>query len=106
MTGWTVTCRIICCFLVQFDPLLALEVLLNTSDYKKFSMRAICLWSGPRNVYTAVMYSFAQRPDTCVVDEPLYGHFLRVTGALHPGREEVMVSVDCDGDKVMMMVRM
>lgn len=76
-------------------------MLFNTSDHKKFSMRAICLWSGPRNVSTAFMYSFAQRPDTCVVDEPLYGHFLRVTGALHPGREEVMASVDCDGDKVM-----
>ncbi len=76
-------------------------MLLNTSNHKKFSMRAICLWSGPRNVSTAVMYSFAQRPDTCVVDEPLYGHFLRVTGALHPGREEVMASVNCDGNKVM-----
>ncbi len=64
-------------------------------------MRAICLWSGPRNVSTVVMYSFAQRPDTCVVDEPLYGHFLRVTGTLHPGREEVMASLNCDGDKVM-----
>ena len=47
------------------------------------------------------MYSFAQRPDTRVVDEPLYGHFLRVTGAIHPGREEVMASVNCDGNKVM-----
>ena len=37
----------------------------------------ICLWSGPRNVSTALMYSFAQRPDTRVVDEPLYGHYLR-----------------------------
>ena len=64
-------------------------------------MKAICLWSGPRNVSTALMYSFAQRPDTRVVDEPLYGHFLRVTGTIHPGREEVLATVDCDGDKVM-----
>ena len=64
-------------------------------------MKAVCLWSGPRNVSTALMYSFAQRPDTKVVDEPLYGHFLRVTGTVHPGRDEVMANVHCDGDEVM-----
>ena len=64
-------------------------------------MKAICLWSGPRNVSTALMYSFAQRTDTRVVDEPLYGHFLRVSGADHPGREEVLARVDTDGDAVM-----
>ena len=64
-------------------------------------MKAVCLWSGPRNVSTALMYSFAQRPDTKVVDEPLYGHFLRVTGTVHPGRDEVMANVNCDGDEVM-----
>lgn len=64
-------------------------------------MKAVCLWSGPRNVSTALMYSFAQRPDTVVVDEPLYGHFLRVTGTVHPGRDEVMANVNCDGDAVM-----
>lgn len=64
-------------------------------------MKPVCLWSGPRNVSTALMYSFAQRPDTRVVDEPLYGHFLRVTGTIHPGRDEVLASVDCDGDRVM-----
>lgn len=64
-------------------------------------MKTICLWSGPRNVSTALMYSFAQRNDTRVVDEPLYGHFLRVTGTVHPGREEVLASVNCDGNAVM-----
>lgn len=64
-------------------------------------MTAICLWSGPRNLSTALMYSFAQRSDTRVVDEPLYGHFLRVTGTVHPGRDEVLRNVDCDGDAVM-----
>lgn len=64
-------------------------------------MQAICLWSGPRNVSTALMYSFAQRSDTRVVDEPLYGHFLRVTGTAHPGRDEVLAKVNCDGDAVM-----
>ncbi len=46
------------------------------------------------------MYSFAQRLDTRVVDEPLYGHYLRVSGAEHPGRDEVMAEVDCDGERV------
>ena len=64
-------------------------------------MKAICLWSGPRNVSTALMYSFAQRPDTRIVDEPLYGHFLRVTGTVHPGCDEVMARVNCDGNAVM-----
>ena len=47
------------------------------------------------------MYSFAQHDDVRVVDEPLYGHYLRVSGADHPGREEVMANMNCDGDAVM-----
>lgn len=50
---------------------------------------------------TALMYSFAERTDTTVVDEPLYGHFLRVSGTQHPGRDEVLTMVNCDGDSVM-----
>jgi len=60
----------------------------------------ICLWSGPRNVSTALMYSFAERSDTRVVDEPLYGHYLRVSGVEHPGREEVLANTDTDGERV------
>ncbi len=60
----------------------------------------ICLWSGPRNVSTALMYSFAQRPDTRVVDEPLYAHYLRVSGVDHPGREQVLAAQDPDGEAV------
>lgn len=60
----------------------------------------INLWSGPRNISTAIMYSFAQRNDTRVIDEPLYGHYLRITGAKHPGAQEVMDVMDCDGERV------
>lgn len=60
----------------------------------------LCVWSGPRNISTALMYSFAQRSDTRVVDEPLYGHYLRVTGVEHPGREEVLAAVESDGERV------
>lgn len=61
----------------------------------------ICLWSGPRNISTALMYSFAQRGDIRVVDEPLYGHYLRASGADHPGRSEIMAHMNCDGNAVM-----
>jgi hypothetical protein len=60
----------------------------------------ICLWSGPRNISTALMYSFAQRSDTRVVDEPLYGHYLEVSGVEHPGRDEVLEAMETDGEKV------
>ncbi len=61
----------------------------------------ICVWSGPRNVSTALMYSFRERSDTEVVDEPLYGHYLRVSGAQHPGRQDVLADMDLDGNRVM-----
>lgn len=60
----------------------------------------ISLWSGPRNISTALMYSFAQRPDTVVLDEPLYGHYLKVSGAQHPGRFEVLETMELDGELV------
>lgn len=62
----------------------------------------ICLWSGPRNLSTALMYSFAQRTDTAVFDEPLYAHYLSKTPArsYHPGAEEVIATMENDGQKV------
>jgi len=64
----------------------------------------INMWSGPRNVSTATMYSFAQRQDTLAIDEPLYGHYLEVTGVHHPGDDEVMAHMDCDGERVVQEV--
>jgi len=60
----------------------------------------LSVWSGPRNVSTALMYSFRQRTDTVVVDEPLYGHYLSTTGAEHPGAGEIMAVMDEDGERV------
>lgn len=59
----------------------------------------ICVWSGPRNISTALMYSFAQRTDTTVVDEPLYAHYLASTDAdtYHPGSAEILASMENDG---------
>lgn len=53
-------------------------------------------WSGPRNISTAVMRSFSQREDTRAVDEPLYGHYLKVTRAPHPGRDELLDILETD----------
>lgn len=60
----------------------------------------ICLWSSPRNISTALMYSFAQRKDTRVIDEPLYAHYLKVSNADHPGRDEILSDMENDGEKV------
>lgn len=54
--------------------------------------------SGPRNISTAMMYSFRSRPDTTVYDEPLYAHYLNVTGIDHPGREASMASMPLNGE--------
>ena len=56
----------------------------------------IAMWSGPRNISTAMMRSFGSRPDTAVSDEPLYAHYLRVTGVRHPGRDEVIAAQEND----------
>ncbi|GAA0559042.1 branched chain amino acid aminotransferase [Paractinoplanes ferrugineus] len=50
------------------------------------------MWSGPRNISTAMMRSFGARPDTLVVDEPLYAHYLATTGIDHPGRAQILAS--------------
>jgi hypothetical protein len=60
----------------------------------------IALWSGPRNISTAMMYSFANRSDTAVVDEPLFGYFLKQTGAWRPSREEVLATMETDPKKI------
>jgi sulfotransferase family protein len=56
----------------------------------------IAMWSGPRNLSTAMMRSFGSRADTFVTDEPFYGCFLTETGLRHPMRDEVIASMDCD----------
>ena len=57
-------------------------------------------WSSPRNLSTAMMYSWRQRADTTVVDEPLYAHYLNETGRVHPGHEDVLGSQSVDGAEV------
>jgi hypothetical protein len=65
----------------------------------------IAMWSGPRNLSTAMMRSFSSRADTFVSDEPFYGCFLKQTGADHPMRDEVIASMGCDWGSVMERLR-
>ena len=56
----------------------------------------IAMWSGPRNISTAMMRAWENRGDCAVSDEPLYAHYLAHTGADHPGRDEVIAAGDVD----------
>ncbi len=56
----------------------------------------IAVWSGPRNISTAMMRSWEARGDCAVVDEPLYAHYLAATGHDHPGAAEVMAQHETD----------
>jgi len=57
-------------------------------------------WSGPRNISTALLYSWRERPDTSVVDEPLYAHYLTIDDRSHPGVDDILASQQLDADEV------
>src|SRR5262245_31625568 len=56
----------------------------------------IAMWSGPRNISTAMMRAWENRGDTQVWDEPLYAYYLKQTGIEHPGREEIIAHYETD----------
>ena len=60
----------------------------------------IAMWSGPRNISTAMMRAFENRPDTIVWDEPFYAAYLRETGLDHPMRAEIIAHHEADAEKV------
>jgi hypothetical protein len=60
----------------------------------------IAMWSGPRNISTAMMRSFEARGDTAVTDEPFYAAYLQRTGIDHPLRDEVIASQSIDSREV------
>jgi Sulfotransferase domain len=63
------------------------------------------MWSGPRNISTAMMRSFSSRADCAVSDEPFYGAFLKTTGEPHPLAAETMADMDCDWQSVAQAMR-
>ena len=60
----------------------------------------IAMWSGPRNISTAMMRSFENRPDTVVIDEPFYAHYLHVMGEDHPYCKDIILQGEINWDKV------
>ena len=52
----------------------------------------LAMWSGPRNLSTAMMYAFGARRDFAVIDEPFYAAYLKRTGLKHPMRDEIIAS--------------
>jgi len=60
----------------------------------------IAMWSGPRNISTAMMRAWGNRGDTVVIDEPFYACYLKATGKQHPGAEEVIATGETDWRKV------
>ena len=60
----------------------------------------VAMWSGPRNISTAMMRAWGNRPDTFVVDEPFYAFYLRAIGKKHPGADEVIATGQTDWRKV------
>jgi len=60
----------------------------------------LAMWSGPRNISTAMMRSWGNRPDTFVCDEPFYAYYLKTTGADHPLAAEIITHQENDAAKV------
>jgi hypothetical protein len=58
------------------------------------------MWSGPRNISTAMMRAWENRGDTFVCDEPLYAHYLRTTGLPHPLADDIIARYETDWRKV------
>jgi len=65
--------------------------------------KVICMWASPRNISTAMMYSFAQRKDVVVVDEPFYAYYLKNVNpkTSHPGKTEILNSQSSNFKKVL-----
>ncbi|MGJ8627211.1 MAG: HAD family hydrolase [Sulfitobacter sp.] len=60
----------------------------------------IAMWSGPRNLSTAMMYSFGARQDFAVMDEPFYAAYLERSGSDHPMRDEIIQHHEANPEKV------
>ena len=59
---------------------------------KSKNITRIAMWSGPRNISTAMMRSFENRKDTIVIDEPFYAYYLKKSDVVHPGKDQILKS--------------
>jgi hypothetical protein len=67
-----------------------------------FVMIRIAMWSGPRNISTAMMRAWENRSDTFVIDEPFYAHYLSNNNVQHPGRKEVLADGETNSSNISM----
>ena len=65
----------------------------------------IAMWSGPRNISTAMMRSFSSRADCAVTDEPFYGAYLKLTGEPHAMADDIIADMNCDWQSVSATMR-
>jgi hypothetical protein len=73
---------------------------MNVNDSNQPKVLRLAMWSGPRNISTALMRSWGNRADTIVCDEPFYAHYLKSTGiTTHPGFQEIIDHHEADWDK-------
>ncbi|MEE9319416.1 MAG: hypothetical protein V3U76_03125 [Granulosicoccus sp.] len=66
--------------------------------------RCIAMWSGPRNISTAMMRAWENRADTIVIDEPFYAHYLEETGIQHPMAREIIAAGETDWHRVVRQI--
>lgn len=66
--------------------------------------RRIAMWSGPRNISTAMMRSWGSRADTSVIDEPFYAHYLRQTGYDHPDADKIIATYETDWQAIVVQL--
>jgi len=64
------------------------------------AQRIIAMWSGPRNLSTAMMRSFGNRADCSVIDEPFYAAYLAKSGMDHPMRDEIIATGETNPEAV------
>src|ERR1700759_5535407 len=60
----------------------------------------IAMWSGPRNISTALMRSWGNRADTVAIDEPFYAWYLKRSGKRHPGAAEIISHSEAEAAKI------
>ena len=85
--------------MVERVVLNALHTRLGRLSVQAVSIR-IAMWSGPRNISTAMMRAWGNRGDTTVIDEPFYAFYLQATGIQHPDADEVIATGETDSRKV------
>jgi hypothetical protein len=78
---------------------------LNAALAQKDPLVRIAMWSGPRNLSTALMYAFGARADFAIMDEPFYAPYLAVSGHDHPMRAQIIAAHETDPARVALMCR-